>query len=235
MSELSRKFEDLVVIIGKGLVTRKELEDAKITARNKAKSARATPPRGRSFADVYGTNKCLFWDCTRSIREDHFLCHAHFEDLQDGLIDECKGCGLAKDIQYDLCLNCVSERPTSPRPRKPASRPKYTWYKEEYSPAWAKGDKTAPYFFVYILKLSDGTFYAGQTRELRERLMEHRDNQVSSTKSRNPKLVWFATIPSRNAATKLEAELKKLIATNPREVRRMITTLKDYVKELDYS
>lgn len=74
---------------------------------------------------------------------------------------------------------------------------------------------------------------AGQTRELRERLSEHRDGKVKSTARRNPRLVWFGILPTREAATQMEVELKKLIDSNEREIRRMVIDFQDLVRELD--
>lgn len=88
---------------------------------------------------------------------------------------------------------------------------------------------------MYILKLDGGEFYAGQTRELRERLTEHRDGRVESTANREPKLVWFTTIPTRDEAAKIEVHLKRLASANPREIRRMVLAFGDLVRELDYT
>ena len=63
-------------------------------------------------------------------------------------------------------------------------------------------------FYVYILKLEDGSFYAGQTREIRERLMEHRDGMTKSTEGKDPKLVWFTTVTTREQATDYEVQVK---------------------------
>ena len=41
----------------------------------------------------------------------------------------------------------------------PRTRP--SKYKEEHSDAWAAGDANVNEFYVYILKLSDGSFYGG--------------------------------------------------------------------------
>ena len=49
-------------------------------------------------------------------------------------------------------------------------------------------DKDADRFFVYILLLNSGEYYVGQTREIHERLHEHRNNQNRSTKGKEPKL-----------------------------------------------
>ena len=82
--------------------------------------------------------------------------------------------------------------------------------------------------------MDEGKFYAGQTRELRERLSEHRDGQTQSTAVRNPKLVWYGMLPTRDQAAARKVELKKLIDSNPREIRRMVIRFRDLVQELDY-
>jgi len=104
----------------------------------------------------------------------------------------------------------------------------------EHFDAWIKGDKRADRFFVYILKLDNGDFYVGQTRELRERLSEHRDNKTSSTAGRNPKFQYFEVLPTREAAELREAELKRLKDSNPRQIRRMIIGFQDIIRELEW-
>ncbi len=209
-----------------------------------------------------GTQKqCLFWDCNVPIRADHFLCINHFRGFEDGLVDECPSCNRAKSSEYGLCLEChnsgYSARVQKQRQaRRTSPRSSHKWYKKEhspkqeqreatagrgnsprkeYSPQWEKRDATATEFFVYILKLNKGQFYAGQTRELRERLSEHRDGRVKSTAGKDPKLVWFAALSSRDAATSTEVELKNLIETNQREIRRMVVKFQDLIREVDYS
>lgn len=183
--------------------------------------------------------QCLFWDCSTPIPPNYFLCRDHFKGFQENSVDECPACNRAKDSQYDMCLDCYNSRPKQQsrngRNGRSNSNSSYKWYRKEYSPAWEKRDTSASEFFVYILKLDGGRFYAGQTRELRERLSEHRDGNTKSTAGKNPKLVWFATLPSRDAATSAEVELKKLIDTNPREIRRMIVSFQDLIRELDHS
>ena len=121
----------------------------------------------------------------------------------------------------------------SPEPRK-AFRPNRS-YRREHSDSWEAGDADATEFYVYILKLDDGSFYAGQTREIRERLMEHRDGATKSTARKKPKLVWFSTVSTRDEATVLEVQVKKLCDRNPREIRRRIRSFQDLVEELDFS
>ena len=184
---------------------------------------------------TYDSNTCLFWDCDERIREDHVFCYEHFQDFQADDIDECPGCGLFKDADYEVCLDCRnSGRRPSARSSKRGDRAR-SRYKPEYSPQWEARDAKTDTFYVYLLKLDGGRFYAGQTRELRERLSEHRDGHTKSTAGRNPKLVWFGVLPSREAATSTEVELKKLVDSNPREIRRMVIGFKDLVQELDYS
>lgn len=181
------------------------------------------------------SNICLFWDCDASIRPDHIFCYDHFKELQDGLIDECPGCNRAKYSEYDFCLKCYNDSRVRTHNTKSATGHGNRWYKPEYSSAWEKGDASADHFFVYILKLDGGQFYAGQTRELRERLTEHRDGRTKSIAGKHPKLVWFTTVDTRDEATKMEVEFKKLIDSNQREIRRMLINFRDLISELDYS
>ncbi len=192
--------------------------------------------RGRGANHPDEQKLCRYWDCQMTVKTNHTYCYDHYLDLQEGLIDECPGCGQAKDVQYQVCLECYHNPPVKPPSAKPTPPSLYrSTYQPEHSDAWDKGDSTAAEFFVYILKLDGGKFYAGQTRELRERLSEHRDGRVQSTASRNPQLVWFVVLSTREAVTTAEVELKELIDANPREIRRMIIKFRDLVRELDYS
>ena len=200
-----------------------------------ARNGRSTSKRGSKPTRTYKANTCLFWDCKKRIRDNHVFCYEHFQGLQAGKVDECPGCGFAKDAQYETCLDCRNNgRRSSAKGSKGGGRSK-SWYKPEYSPQWEARDAKTDTFYVYLLKLDGGRFYAGQTRELRERLSEHRDGHTKSTAGRNLKLVWFGVLPSREAATSTEVELKKLVDSNPREIRRMVIGFKDLVQELDYS
>ena len=95
-------------------------------------------------------------------------------------------------------------------------------------------DAEASEFYAYVLILNDGSFREGQTRELRERMMEHRAGTVKDTAGRNPKLVWFTTVSTRDEAIALEKELKELCDRNPREIRRRVRRFRDLVEELDF-
>jgi len=183
------------------------------------------------------SRSCGYWDCSRPIRADHFLCREHYEDYADGLVDECPGCGRFKYALYEFCLDCYAGRPPPPaavaRARRGVLAEQRGEYRTEHSRAWERGDEGVGEFYAYILKLEDGSFYAGQTRDLRARLMEHRDGLTRSTRGRRPVLVWFAATSSREAAERYEAELKEMISHNPREVRKMILKFRDLISEVD--
>lgn len=102
------------------------------------------------------------------------------------------------------------------------------------SKAWRRNDERARSFYVYILKLDDGAFYIGQTRELMERMLEHRGGRTPSTVGRNPKLQYFEILPSRESAMEREVEIRKAVKRNNREIMRMVIGVRDLVDELDF-
>ncbi len=184
------------------------------------------PPRTRGAGKT-----CAHQDCKQPIAPWYELCQSHNADKQSGLIDQCLDCGQYKDPRYPRCRECNAKAPmTTPKRATPKRSGKYDL---EENPAWDKGDADADEFFVYILKLSDGEFYAGQTRELRERLDEHRDGKTLSTSGKDPKLVWFTTVSTRDEAVKVEAELKEAVDRNERQIRRMVRRFRDLLAEVD--
>jgi len=170
---------------------------------------------------------CEYWKCNRRTQPNHFLCGFHFNDLLDGYIDVCPVCRRFKHIDWRLCGDCEKGRPVN-RQRAPK-------YDVEHSEKWNTRDQVADKFYVYILKLDGGKFYAGQSRELRERIDEHKDGKVKSTAGRNPKLNYFEVLPTREAAELREAELKEIIDSNPREIYRLIVSFRADVGELQFS
>ena len=173
-------------------------------------------------------NQCQFWDCKETIRRDHYLCLNHYTRHQAGSINKCPSCGKYKDAEYDVCLNCYRQAAST----WATSRTQVTDRgSREFS-----ADRDADRFFVYVLLLNDGTYYPGQTREILERLHEHRNNQTPSTRGKEPKLQWFTTVSTRREAVDLEAYLQQL-NSNPagrREINRMIVDFKKLTNELDY-
>jgi len=69
-------------------------------------------------------------------------------------------------------------------------------------------------FYVYIIRCSDGTFYCGQTTDLKRRIEEHNLGKSKSaryTKSRRPvKLEYFERFKTVGTALKREMQIKKL-------------------------
>jgi putative endonuclease len=64
----------------------------------------------------------------------------------------------------------------------------------------------------YLLECADGTLYTGITNDLEKRVAAHNNGTASKyTRSRLPvRLVYTETHPDRSAASRREAEVKKL-------------------------
>ncbi|MCH8818372.1 MAG: GIY-YIG nuclease family protein [Chloroflexi bacterium] len=175
---------------------------------------------------------CSYWDCDVAIKDNHFACRDHWEASLEGDLDKCPNCDDLKSAAYELCRPCeVKKSPGIAESRTP--------YETGASPAWAAGDEGVDAFYAYILKIDPTTtdnriFYAGQTRNLRIRMTEHRDGSgPKSTKDRNPRLIWFTELPTRETAMEVEVELKNLIARNPREVRKLAMAFQDLIKDVE--
>lgn len=168
---------------------------------------------------------CGYQDCGEPIRPWFELCASHNSARQNGEIDQCPDCGQYKAANYPLCRSCNA---ASGNRTARSTRPNR--YEPESNPKWDAADQEGDFFFVYILKLDGGKFYAGHTRELRERMGEHRDGKTRSTAGKNPQLVWFEVVPTREYAAEVEAYLKELIDKNEREVRRMVIEFQDIVR-----
>lgn len=108
----------------------------------------------------------------------------------------------------------------------------YTPHPSKY---WGKKDEGSKKFFVYILKLDSGELYVGQTRELRERILEHKEGITPSTAGENPKLRYFEILSTRKEAMSREHEIKYLVKNNRREIFRMITEFHALISEVDKS
>jgi len=172
-------------------------------------------------------NECHFWDCASTVETQisSRYCVDHWGgDDYDNRIDDCPMCGRGKWEQYPVCLDC-----NSPRVRS-SNRPTATdLYEPEFSPDWKEQEGWG--FYVYVLALSDRTFYVGHTDNLRARLSEHRDNRTKSTAGRKPELVWFLEVPDRQTATAIEADMKRIRDKNERMLRDLIIGFSDLVKE----
>lgn len=69
---------------------------------------------------------------------------------------------------------------------------------------------------VYILQCADGTLYTGWTTDMERRLRAHNSGQGARyTRSRRPvRLVYREELPTRSAAQKREAAIRRLSRAN---------------------
>ena len=195
------------------------------TIARREQTARATPEE----IAMTTPNRCRFQDCDELIRKDYFLCYHHFTQQKRGIIDQCPRCENYKNAPFAVCRVCHRQPAGAPQSSPTDAAPR----DDRAFPS----DREAAEFFVYILNLDGGAYYIGQTRELHERLLEHRNNMSPSTQGRNPKLVWFTTAPTRDEAAGLEQRLQQLNATptGRREINRWVVQFKRLVDELDYT
>ena len=117
------------------------------------------------------------------------LCSEHLAAYRHGRIDRCPRCFKLKESRYHSCYNCRDLVEEDPR-------------------RWSRSDRGITEFYVYILRLDDGTLYFGQTNNLRRRLAQHQAGETPSTSGKNPVLAWYNTVPTREQATALELHLK---------------------------
>ena len=66
------------------------------------------------------------------------------------------------------------------------------------------------FYYVYVLRsIADGNFYTGYTHDLRNRLNEHQQGSVASTKKRLPvELICYEACLNQQDATHREKYLK---------------------------
>lgn len=64
-------------------------------------------------------------------------------------------------------------------------------------------------YYVYILKLSDGSYYTGYSADLKRRINHHLNGSVESTKNYRPlKLVYYTAFLAKEKAVDFEKYLK---------------------------
>ena len=106
----------------------------------------------------------------------------------------------------------------------------------EKKPVLAHADIERPFRYVYILKLSTGTFYVGQTNDLGIRIQEHKDGQQTQTRGKNPKLVYYDSFDDmRKLVDEREMELTILNSTGEgrRKLRQVIERFRIPLRLLD--
>ena len=90
--------------------------------------------------------------------------------------------------------------------------------------------------YVYILKLSNGTFYIGQTTDIMIRLQEHRDGLQRQTQGKDPRLVYYeSSVGKRDSVNEREKELIQLNrgGAGRRRLRQMIERFREPLRLLD--
>ena len=71
------------------------------------------------------------------------------------------------------------------------------------------GHYDLPMYFVYILKLKNGQFYIGFTRDLKKRLVRHKNHSSPTTSRIEPEeLVFYSAFKTREKALDFEKYLK---------------------------
>jgi predicted GIY-YIG superfamily endonuclease len=104
---------------------------------------------------------------------------------------------------------------------------------QRFPQKWLKNDTNCNQYFVYVLKLENGELYIGHTRELQERLIEHKEGMTPSTAGQNPKLRYFEILPNRDAAINRELELQQLLKHNRRGLIRILVNFQSLVYQID--
>lgn len=78
-------------------------------------------------------------------------------------------------------------------------------------------------YFVYLLECADGSIYTGITTDVMRRLKEHTEGKLGAKFTRAKKarrIIYTEEHPNRSAASKREAEIKKL----PRSKKLMLAS-----------
>ena len=90
------------------------------------------------------------------------------------------------------------------------------------TPTGEANGRTSMYYTVYILRSNwDGNLYIGCTSNLEQRLKQHADGKVRSTKSRRPfALIYSEVYSDKYAAYKMERFYKT--AKGKRELKKKI-------------
>jgi len=71
------------------------------------------------------------------------------------------------------------------------------------------GHYDLPMYFVYILKLKNGQFYIGFTRDLKKRLVRHKNHSSPTTSRIEPEeLVFYSAFKTKEKALDFEKYLK---------------------------
>ena len=129
------------------------------------------------------------------------FCTMHLPDFQEGNIRQCERCQKYSYTDFTSCVQCSAFVP-------------------ERSPKWIKSDANAAEFYVYFLQLNNGGYYPGQTNNLARRIQQHQNGESKATADKDPQLVWYNTVDTREQAVNLELQMKNM---RDHEITQMIT------------
>lgn len=101
----------------------------------------------------------------------------------------------------------------------------------ESNPAWDAADaKNQPLlYYAYILELSDGSYYAGHTNNLKARLAEHALGTAKATQGKKGKLRWLTQTYDRRNAANIEARLKRAIGRGDPKLHEAIADFESLI------
>ncbi len=190
---------------------------------------------------------CARWGCDKKATYSKPLCYEHWREWEAWELDECNRCHYFFDdgdfVGYDLaddedlegyprmcnaCLDLTLE--------VDGKEKMWKFQEVERRPIIAHADIERPVRYVYILKLSDGTFYVGQTNDLTIRLQEHRDGQQTQTRGKDPKMVYIESfVGMRKSINDREMELTLLNTSEQgrRKLRQLIEEFRAPLRLLD--
>ena len=188
---------------------------------------------------------CSRWGCKKDATYDKPLCYEHWLEWQAWELEECSRChwfyGGDESVVFDttgyieeypfMCDDCLAVTLVENGRGKP-----WVGSKPEKRPIASHAKIERPRRYIYILKLSDATYYVGQTNDLTIRIQEHKDDQQRQTKGKDPKLVFFAVYDGmRDEVNELEKELTHLNQTGAgrRHLRQMIEEFRVHLRLID--
>ena len=190
---------------------------------------------------------CRYGGCGAGVNVLLDYCDAHFKAFGRGEVDECFECGSGKFSKNDLCDSCFDRRyghlgykngllgsGTGTGVRGATEVAGMVSVGEMVSAPASLG--LGDGFYVYLLALMGGGWYASYTGDIGVRLMEHRTGLVRATSGRKPRLVWFSMVPTKLQAVALDAQLRLVIRGKCRdELAKWASQFLEAVSNVDLS
>lgn len=187
------------------------------------------------------TQRCARQGCEKEASYDKPLCYPHWQEYERWDSEECSRCRqfyvhdafvifLSQEwdevysLMCDDCLFFMLRGEARPEPA-------FKWMaldKPKVPEVIAHAPLVRPRRYVYVVKLSDASFYIGQTVDLDIRLREHQDGQQKQTKGLNPRLVYYEEFEgNRPQVDAREDELTKLNKPGVGR-RRLVELIEDF-------